>query len=628
MTVLPALERLLGDAAENLEPAPSAGAVRVGRPWWRGRSWRPLGLFAALVLAGCSAAWAAGVFRSGTPITTQPGYAPVANVGWGAPVPGSYRVLALRVSDPSGGPPWGVGFFRTTEGLACPTVGRIVDGRLGALGIDSAFADDGRFHQLRPAASIFLDCAPPDATGHVFLTGAGGLASASGEVAPDSAIAERPRCLFPGDLSRGRYCTAAELRSVFYGFLGPDARTVSYTYHGVRHTWPVSGPDGAYLVVLPAPAAVTSTRAERTGDVNAPVTIHVDYRGGRSCVIGGPNLECGTIGYQPGPIDMPPPDSLNTSVSISYHPALAVGLLPAGPAITIRFTARRAISNTRYSYSVQLQHAGMPRRTGQSRRRRSTSSKHTHGGQGWRTGHARGRVATRLRRPLRGHPYVPPRATLAEPAAEHEQARSQQASIRPHLDTRDHRSAGRPMKPLGALRCSVRALLREGSLGLLIVAAAAFGGTAAGSSGSFPPSIYPAPVHSRGGALAACPDPAGLEAFTAAERASAAQIARSYGLVSEASDLGNSDRAWWPQVRSMWRRPRNAVGSEAIYGSGPASRSDYAVIVRYSCGQALVTKSLTVAVGPRQTHPPYCGDCISQLFLVDRRGHALIYYIH
>ena len=178
----------------------------------------------------------------------------------------------------------------------------------------------------------------------------------------------------------------------------------------------------------------------------------------------------------------------------------------------------------------------------------------------------------------------------------------------------------------------MRTVLRRVSAVGLAVAAAAFGGTVADASGSFPPSIYPAPVNSRGGALATCPNPAGLQAFTTAGQVSAVKIARSYLLISEATDLRNSDRAWWPQARHVWSKRTSSTGATsevtAIYGSELASRSDYAVIVRFSCGQALVSKSLLVGVGPRQTHPPRCGDCVSQVFLLDRRGHALIYYIH
>jgi hypothetical protein len=330
------------------------GFVGVGR-------WRPLALIAVLVLGGASAALAAaGVFQTGAPITTQPGYAPVASVGWGAPRAGSMRLLALRVPDPAGGPPWGLGMFETTQGLACAVTGRVVNGRLGALGTDYAFADDGRFHPLLPAAGIGLDCSPPDARGAVFLTGSGWLESASGEVAVAAAIGQRPACRFPGDQSPGLRCSQTDLRTVYYGFLGPDARSISYASDGARHVEDVTRPDGGYLVVVPAPAGVTRGRAAKYGDILPPVRVDVTYNSGRTCTLqqtnpgaSAPN-PCQAVGYAEGPLDLPSHSELATPARASYSPTATVGLLAPGPTITVRFTARFAITNSRYSYTTQL----------------------------------------------------------------------------------------------------------------------------------------------------------------------------------------------------------------------------------------------------------------------------------
>jgi len=326
-----------------------------------GARWRPLALIAVLVLGGTSAALAAaGVFQTGVPIVTQPGYAPVATIGWGAPVAGSMRLLALRVADPAGGPPWGLGTFETTQGLACAVTGRVVNGRLGALGIDYAFADDGRFHALLPAAGIGLDCAPPDARGAIFLTGSGWLESASGEVAPAAAIRQRPSCRLPGDQSPGVRCSQSDLRTVLYGFLGPDARTVAYTYNGVRHVEDASGPDGGYLVVVPAPAGGTRGRAAKYGDIPAPVSVDGTYNSGRTCTLQETSPDtstqsrCQAVGYAEGPLDLPSHGELATPVRASYTPAATVGLLAPGPTIIITFTARFAITNSRYSYTTRL----------------------------------------------------------------------------------------------------------------------------------------------------------------------------------------------------------------------------------------------------------------------------------
>src|ERR1035437_9533784 len=98
MTVLPELERLLGDAAQRLDPtatsASSNGYVPItnantSRRWrtvWRRRPphRRALALIVVLVFGGTTAALAAtGVFQTGTPVGPQPGHAPAPSVGFG-----------------------------------------------------------------------------------------------------------------------------------------------------------------------------------------------------------------------------------------------------------------------------------------------------------------------------------------------------------------------------------------------------------------------------------------------------------------------------------------------------------------------------------------------------------------
>ena len=57
------------------------------------------------------------------------------------PAPGT-SLLAARVSDPVGGPDWGVHSFRNEAGRSCLAVGRVQDGRHGALD------REGRFEEL------------------------------------------------------------------------------------------------------------------------------------------------------------------------------------------------------------------------------------------------------------------------------------------------------------------------------------------------------------------------------------------------------------------------------------------------------------------------------------------------
>jgi hypothetical protein len=359
MSVLPNLEKMLGDAAERLAPDRNdqddlVGSRRVAGWWRRGAGrWRPLALIVVLALGGATGALAAaGVFQTGTPVGPPAGYAPVANVGFGAPLPGGITVLPLRAADPAGGPPWGIGVFRTTQGLACLVTARVVDGRLGVLGIDYAFTDDGRFHPILASAAITPSCTPPDARGHLFITGGGLVINASAYYAP--------ACLTPGSLGGLLRCPESDLRSVFSGFLGPDARSVSYTSDGVRHLEHTFGPNGAFLVVLPAPPGANVGRAERTGHIAAGVTVYVTYVNGRRCTVasadpnaGGPNA-CTDVGYVEGPLDLPTRAALATNADVSYQPALSVALLAPGPALVVKFIARLAITTSRNDYAVQV----------------------------------------------------------------------------------------------------------------------------------------------------------------------------------------------------------------------------------------------------------------------------------
>jgi hypothetical protein len=163
------------------------------------------------------------VFQTGTPVS--PEVTPVATVDDGAPIPSSVRLLALRVADPDGGPPWGLRTIKTTRGLMCVQLGRIVDGRIGVLGEAGAFHDDGRFH---PLSIDYLDagssnCGTEDAHGNAFLNEEAfgvptdGLISGEGEVSGG--------CYAPHPTSRA--CPPQDRRNIYYGLLGPDAASVT-----------------------------------------------------------------------------------------------------------------------------------------------------------------------------------------------------------------------------------------------------------------------------------------------------------------------------------------------------------------------------------------------------------------
>ena len=270
------------------------------------------------------------------------------------------RVLSVRVADPAGGPAWGVGVFLTSTGLACPVTGRVVDGRLGVLGIDYAFADDGRFHPLLAPASIGLDCAAPDGRGRLFLTGQAWIVSASGDLAPEAATSQRPHCDLPGTQEWSVRCPQATLRTVYYGFLGPEARAISYTYHGRQYVQRTSGPDGAYLVVLSAPPGSTKGRRARVGGFKAGPNLYATYSTGRTCVVRNVieltrPTACALVGYVQARVRLPTLAQVHAAVRVRYTSSLIDhNTLFHVPAIQVAFRAPVAITTTRSVYVIQL----------------------------------------------------------------------------------------------------------------------------------------------------------------------------------------------------------------------------------------------------------------------------------
>jgi len=66
----------------------------------------------------------------------------------------------------------------------------------------------------------------------------------------------------------------------------------------------------------------------------------------------------------------------------------------------------------------------------------------------------------------------------------------------------------------------------------------------------WPITVYEPAVPSKGGALAQCPNPLGLESFGPSQESAAQQIATSYDHISLDTDLHNSDPSSWIAVRA------------------------------------------------------------------------------
>jgi hypothetical protein len=232
-----------------------------------------------LLLLAAGALAAGGVIRIGAP-AEPPGRENFSSLRGGGLLKGSVRLLPIATADPGGGPPWGLRVFSTKEGEGCIQVGRLVDGKLGAIGEDDAFGDDGQFHAFAESSAFAKRaCTLLDGDNRLFLNAtvgdmpAGAWVGYGGGCVPSTAShAERfgengkPRAL----------CPQADERNLYYGLLGPHAKSITYKLNGQIHTKATVGPEGAYLLVTRAsPTQLFNFDAGGTQDVvpvDGPIT--------------------------------------------------------------------------------------------------------------------------------------------------------------------------------------------------------------------------------------------------------------------------------------------------------------------------------------------------------------------
>jgi hypothetical protein len=315
-----------------------------------------------LVIAGPALA-AAGLFSTGSSV--PPVGHPVARTGNGVTVAGGAQLTALRVADPAGGLPWGLRLTRTTRGYVCLSVGRVLDDRLGALGEDHSFGDDGRFHPFSPDYATTNQCVTPDAKGHAFAANTWYGAAISAYSGPDGyctvqwAFPPRLVAIFrkrrrPVPKPVGKPCPKADVRDIYYGLLGPDATEVAYrTPDGKLHIEHTAGPDGAYLIVLRhnpqnEPSTGGSGRIE-----SGTVIVGVAWRTGHNCGVLGPQNKgkpyygCATHGYVAPVVRVPSATAVRRPLTLKRLPG------HLGQA-EVSFTAPVATIGARSFYAIAL----------------------------------------------------------------------------------------------------------------------------------------------------------------------------------------------------------------------------------------------------------------------------------
>jgi hypothetical protein len=337
MSIIPEIERQLHDAAERRAQSPVTRALARTRRWRGLLLARPLMIGLAVVAGGAGVALAArALVEVGNPAPRE-----YPNLGEKI-LPEGTRLLSLRVPDPAGGPPWGMRLIFTaahgrgdsrdggTAHWGCVQIGRVLDGKLGVLGQDGAFHNDGRFHELP---------VQPEACGS--LNRAGQLAGITGEsnIQTASAYQGLKGCLteamrtnqalalptirrqlaiakaendpqgirsalqglaytrrIDSQLNAEPSCPSADDRRISYGIAGPHSRSITVTRQGLNETIALNpSDDGAYLIVQrasplhiptlgahrsaprpgiePAPETPLSRRAERDPSTPNPVTL-------------------------------------------------------------------------------------------------------------------------------------------------------------------------------------------------------------------------------------------------------------------------------------------------------------------------------------------------------------------
>jgi hypothetical protein len=360
---LDALEHQLIAAAErgsHTAPAP-APILPAARHRSRGRRRRGLMiLIPALLVLAVGGLALGGVIEIGTPASPE---FSASRAGYGPLAPGTSRLLAITTPDPRGGPAWGMRVFSTKRGVGCIQVGRLVDGRLGVLGQDGAFADDGRFHEVPAGSSVrFSACSALDGNGRIFNNVTVGDQPASawsgfGACVPATATAAEkgPERGHPVSI-----CSQADERNLYYGLLGADAESITYTSGAQHRTIPTVGPEGAYLIVTEAsPHQLFNGAAGGTSDVvpvDGPIT-EIHYRNGSTCHltarswIGGPSACTPTLRVPVGYLPVKTPTAAQVATPIR---ARAVRNKRGEREIVLSFVSRISITEYRSEYSLKL----------------------------------------------------------------------------------------------------------------------------------------------------------------------------------------------------------------------------------------------------------------------------------
>lgn len=362
-TDLPILAELGDDLDRAWRDAEARPRTRLRRPL-RLRPSLVAALLLLVLLLAAAALAATGVIGGGSPLKPPRGTSRDPHSGLGVSAAGSVLVLPLVVADPAGSPPWGVRYVTTSRGLGCLQAGRLVNGKVGVLGQDGAFGNDGRFH---PLARNYLGglaapfaCGALDAHGHAFASVAMTGVPASGLLQPS---ATQPGCLAHrdhGPLGKRQkttpICPRKDWRLVYFGLAGPEARSVTYAGSGGRlRTVPTVGEHGAYLIVLRASVHMRGLAQWTPLDGAGAGLVRVNYRDGSACEVpraGDAERPCPHVG------EVPLARPRVTRADVAAPVTARIRKRHGHPELVVRFTARVAVTDASSTYMVMVRLPG------------------------------------------------------------------------------------------------------------------------------------------------------------------------------------------------------------------------------------------------------------------------------
>jgi hypothetical protein len=153
-------------------------------------------------------------------------------------------------------------------------------------------------------------------------------------------------------------CPLSQERNLYYGLLGPQAKSITYTSEGRTVTTPVQAPDGAYLIVTGAGGEQRATAfgpgATGVVPIDSPIS-QIEYANGSVCQLSGQNTPQGActspmsepVGY--APMGTPPSASqLASPLSVSLSPEAG------GQQIAqVAFTAHAPADGMRSQYKIE-----------------------------------------------------------------------------------------------------------------------------------------------------------------------------------------------------------------------------------------------------------------------------------